>query len=108
MIEKIIKAMIEKNYEALALCFSENCVFYDYCPSLNGRENSYVYGKAGLEIHFRLQFVTGALLVAEPVIEDENSATFFGAYGGPYLYARLYIEEYDSSGFVKKAVVHPN
>ena len=107
MIEKVMKALTEKDYETLASCFSENCIYFDYCPSMNGKANSYIYGNACVNMFFRRLFVTGELEVAEPVIKNESSATYFGAYGGPYVYARLSIEEYDSVGLIKKAVAHP-
>ena len=107
MIEKVMKALTEKDYKTLAACFSENCIYFDYCPSLNGMPNSYVYGNACMEMYFRRQFVTGELEVAETLVEGKDRASYFGAYGGPYIYARLNIEEYDSSGLIKKAVVHP-
>ena len=107
MIEKVMKALTEKDYIALAKCFSENCMYFDYCPSLNDMPNSFIYGNDCMEMYFQLKFVTGEFEVAEPLVENENRASFFGAYNGPYIYARLEIEEYDSSGLIKKAVVHP-
>jgi hypothetical protein len=107
MIEKVIKALTEKDCETLAKCFSENCTYVDYCPSLNDMPNSFIYGNACVEMFFKMKFMSGELEVAEPVIESENRATFFEAVNGPYIYAGLSIEEYDSTGLIKKAVVHP-
>jgi hypothetical protein len=107
MIEKVMKALAEKDYAALAACFSEDCTYFDYCPSLNGRPNSYIYGSVCVEMYFRKQFLLRELEVAEPQLEGENRASYFGAYGGPYIYARLDIEEYDGGGLIKKAVAHP-
>ena len=107
MIKRVMQALKERDYMALASCFSENCTFFDYCPSLNGKPNSYIYGNACMEMYFRKQFVLHELEVAEPRIEGKDCASYFGAYGGPYIYARLVIEEYDSSGLIKKAVAHP-
>ncbi len=107
MIKNIMRALTEKDSVSLAKCFSENCMYFDYCPSLNDIPNSYVYGNACMEMFFKTRFVSGEFEVAEPLIENQNCASFFGAYGGPYIYARLNIEEYDSYGLVKKAVVHP-
>jgi hypothetical protein len=107
MIDKVMKSLVDKDYETLATYFSENCILFDYCPSMNGLSNSYIYGNACILMHFKLKFVTEEFDVAEPAIEDENRATFFGAYGGPYVYARMNIEEYDGSGLIRKAVVHP-
>ena len=107
MIEKVMKALTEKDYDTLSSLFSEDCVYFDYCPSMNGRANSYLYGNACVNMYFRKQFVTRELSIDEPQIESKDSATYFGAYGGPYVYARLNIEEYDSDGLIKKVVVHP-
>ena len=102
-----MKALTDGDYKTLASCFSENCTYFDYCPSLNGRPNSYIYGNKCMEMYFRKQFISQELEIAEPLIESNDRASFFGAYGGPYIYARVNIEEYDSSGLIKKAVVHP-
>jgi len=107
MIEKVMKALTAKDYKALEECFSENCMYFDYCPSLNDKPNSFIYGNACMEMFFKEMFISEDYEVAEPLIENENRATFFGAYFGPYIYARLNIEEYDDSGLIKKAVVHP-
>ena len=107
MIEKVMKALTERDYKTLASCFSENCTYFDYCPSQNGKSNIFIYGNICMEMYFRKQFVLPDLEFAEPLIEGKDRASYFGAYGGPYIYARLEIEEYDSAGLIKKAVAHP-
>lgn len=107
MIEKAINAMMDKDYRALASCFSEDCTYFDYCPLLNGDSGYFIYGSDCLEMFFMPKLTFGEFTVAEPVIESEKSATFFGSYNGPYFYARFFIEEYDSAGLIKKAVIHP-
>ena len=42
MIEKALKALAEKDYKTFAACFSEDCKYYDYCPSCNGKDNYFV------------------------------------------------------------------
>jgi hypothetical protein len=107
MIRKLMKALTEKDYKAMAECFSENCKYFDYCPSLNGEQNYFVYGSDCVEMFFRNRFTFDYLEVADPQFEDENTATFFGAYNGPYVYARLKIEAYDDSGLIQKVLVTP-
>ena len=107
MIEKVIKAMMDKDFKALALCFSDNCKYFDYCPSLVGESGYYIYGNDCLEMFFMTKLTNGEFVVAEPEIESENCASFFASYNGPYIYARLNIEELDSSGLINKAVIHP-
>jgi len=107
MIEKMIKALEEKNPEALAECFSENCSFADYCPALDGAPCSHIYGKPAVEMYFKLKFLSDELEIKEPIIEDEKHATFFETCGGPYIYAGLDITELDEAGLIKKAVVRP-
>jgi hypothetical protein len=79
---------------------------FDYCPSLNGEQiisstAATAWRCSSAQIHLRL------LEVADPQFEDENTATFFGAYNGPYVYARLKIEAYDDSGLIQKVLVTP-
>jgi hypothetical protein len=107
MIEKALKALAEKDYKALAACFTEDCKYFDYCPSCNGKDNYFVYGSACVEMFFRNRFTFDQLIVSDPVIEDDKTASFFGAYDGPYIFARFRIEEIDPAGLIKKAVVHP-
>ena len=107
MIEKVINAMTDKDYKTLASYFSEECKYFDYCPYLVGDSGFFIYGSRCLEMFFMTKLPTGVFKVAEPIIESENSANFFGSYNGPYLYARIKIEEYDESGLIKKVVVHP-
>ena len=107
MIEKIINAMMDKDYKTLASCFSEDGEYIDYCPSMNGKANSFIYGNCSVEMFFRNKFAGGDFAIAEPLIESQNRASFFGAYSGPYVYAHLNIEEVDDSGLIKKIVVHP-
>lgn len=107
MIEKALRALESRDYKALAACFSEDSRYFDYCPSTNGKENYFVYGSAGIEMFFRNRFTFDLLTVSDPVIETDRKANFFGAYEGPYLFARFEIEEVDAAGRIKKAVVHP-
>ena len=107
MIESIVKALVEKNPSMLAAAFTDDCLYYDYCPSMNGMPNIYIYGSYGMELMFKKMFVSGDIEAAEPLIESDTSASFFGSYGGPYVYARICIEEFGADGRVKKAVVHP-
>ena len=107
MIEKVMKALIEKDYIGLASCFSEDCVFFDYCPSQTGKPNSYILGRECMELYYNKMFVLETYEAAEPEIESEKSANFFSSYAGPYIYARLSIEEFDDDGLIKKAIIHP-
>jgi ketosteroid isomerase-like protein len=107
MIEKVMNALTEKDAGALAECFSEDCRYFDYCPSSNGEQNYFIYGRACIEMFFQNRFTFDYFEAGDPVIEDGNTASYFGAYCGPYVYARLRIEEYDDAGLIRKVVVHP-
>jgi hypothetical protein len=107
MLEKALKALESRDYKALAACFSEDGKYFDYCPSCNGKDNYFVYGSAAIEMFFRNRFTFDLLTISDPVAESDRTASFFGAYEGPYLFARFEIEELDAHGLIKKAVVHP-
>ena len=107
MIENVMKALVEKDFKALATYFSEDCKYFDYCPACNGEQNYFVYGNDCIEMFFRNRFTFEYLEVAEPIIEDANTASYFGAYCGPYVFARFRIEEFNDDGLIKKVVVHP-
>lgn len=107
MIKKALMALENKDYETFAACFSEDCKYFDYCPSCNGKDNYFIYGRACIEMFFRNRFTFEHFMMSDPVVEDEKTASFFGAYDGPYVFARFSVEEYDAAGLIKKAVVHP-
>jgi hypothetical protein len=107
MLKNILDAFISKNSEELASFFSEDCVYFDYCPSSVGRQNYYLYGRDGLEMFFRNRFASGQFEIGSPKVEGPDTASFFGAYYGPYVFARIRIEEFGDDGLVRKAVVHP-
>lgn len=107
MIKQAMDALVKADFKAFSACFSEDGRYFDYCPALHGKDNYFVYGRDCVEMFFRNRFTFGLLTVAQPVIEDENTASFFGAYDAPFVFARFDIEEYDACGLIKKAVVHP-
>jgi hypothetical protein len=107
MIEKVMDAMVNRDWTALAACFEEDGKLFDYCPSCNGGENWFSYGSDGIMMFYHNRLSFEHLIVNDPVIEDDNTANFFGAYDGPYIYARIKIEQYGSSGLIKKAIVTP-
>jgi hypothetical protein len=107
MIRKAMKALADGDSEALAGCFSEDCRYFDYCPSCHGADNYFVYGSAGVEMFFKNRFNLDHLAVYDPIVEDENTASFFGLYDGLYVFARFRIEAWSEAGRIKKAVVHP-
>lgn len=107
MINKVITALIEKDYQGLAECFARDCRYSDYCPSLNGKENYFLYGREAVEMFFRNRFVHNHFEAASPVIESEQSATFFGSYDAPFVYARIRIEALADDGSIEKIVISP-
>ena len=107
MIEQAVRALADRDFRLFAGCFSEDGRYYDYCPSQNGKDNYFVYGRDAIEMFFRNRFTFDQLTVSDPVIEDDRTASFFGAYEGPYVFARFRIDALDGNGIIKKAVVHP-
>ena len=105
MINKLLKALYEKDYVGLAECFARDCKYSDYCPSLNGNPNYFVNGKEGVEMFFRNRFVFNHFEIASPRAESETEGTFFGYYDAPYVYARIRIEGTDENGLITKLVI---
>ena len=105
MINKLLKALYEKDYVGLAECFARDCKYSDYCPSLNGNPNYFVNGKEGVEMFFRNRFVFNHFEIASPRAESETEGTFFGYYDAPYVYARVRIEGLDENGLITKLVI---
>jgi len=107
LIEKALNALKDMDYKTFASCFSEDGKYYDFCPSSNGHDNWFAYGREAIEMFFRNRFTFSHLIVSDPVPESDTRATFFGAYDGPYLYAKFEIAEIAADGLIAKAVVAP-
>lgn len=105
MIHKLLDTMYKRDYYGMAECFAQDCKYHDYCPSLNGKDNYFVYGRKAVEMFFRNRFVHNRFDIASPKIENENEATFFGSYEGPFVFARLRIEGVDENGLITKVVI---
>ncbi len=107
MIEKVLKALEEKDYRTFASCFADNGKFFDYGPSCNGLDNYFVYGRAHVEMFFRNRFVHDHLRIGQARAEGPTRGSYFASYDGPYVYIRFEIEETDENGLILKAVAHP-
>ena len=107
MINKVMTALTNKDFKGLAECFSKDCRYFDYCPSLGGKENYFVYGKEAVEMFFRNKFVHRHFEASSAVVENESCASFFGSYDAPFVYAGVRIEAFDDDGLIEKLVVSP-
>jgi hypothetical protein len=107
LLDKAVAALRDRDYKTFASCFSEDGKYFDYCPSSNGGDNWFAYGRESVEMFFRNRFVHDHLTVSDPVPVSDWRASFFGAYDGPYLYAMFEIAEIGDDGLIQKAIVHP-
>lgn len=111
MIIKLLNAWKSEDYLELLSCFSpeRDTVFTDYCPAMIGQPSTHLIGSYGIEMFFRNHFypMNHTLTISQEKILDEKTANFFACYAGRYVFARLSIEETDSDGLIKKAVIRP-
>ena len=107
VIQRAMDALERKDSEGFAACFAEDGRLFDYCPSCNGSDNYFSYGSAGIGLFYGNRFYFERLIVSCPHVENENTASYFGSYDGPYVFARFQIEAFDENGLIKKAVIHP-
>ena len=107
MIGKILEALCAADETALSRCFAEDGKLYDYCPCVNGGEAHIVYGREGIELLYRSLFAVRRLTAAEPAADGADTGTFFGSYDGPFVFARLRIEELDGDGLIRRVTVCP-
>lgn len=102
------KAMENKDYVALANCFSDQCRLFDYCPAGAGKDNYYIYGKKAVDMFYHNKFVLGGLKITDPLIVDERTVNFYCSYGGVVIHAVASILTYDSkTGLIKELVIRP-
>ena len=107
MIEKLLTALCQGDYLGMAALFSRDCRYFDYCPLLNGKQGYFVYGREAVEMFFRNRFVQDHFEAASPKAEDSRTGSFFGSYDGPFVFARLRIEELDGDGLIRRVTVCP-
>lgn len=113
VINDFIDAMMRKDHEALANCFSEHCTFVDYCPSIAERQNTFLYGPNSINMYFHNRFMFNGFTMLDPRITDDSSADFIVNYGGRLVHAVAEIatfgcSETDSSEKrIKDLVIRP-
>ena len=107
MVGKLLDALCRGDWLGMAALFSRDCRYFDYCPLLNGKQGYFVYGREAVEMFFRNRFVHGHFEAASPLTEDERTGSFFGSYDGPFVFARLRIEELDGDGLIRRVTVCP-
>ena len=107
MVGKVLEALCARDYLGLSALFSKDCRYFDYCPCLNGQPGYFVYGREAVEMFFRNRFVHGHFEAASPLVEDERTGSYFGSYDGPFVFARLRIEELDPEGKILSLRVSP-
>lgn len=107
MIEKVIEAMLKKDYVSLSKCFAQKCRYFDYCPIGTKKENYHIYGSAGIEMFFHNKFVFNIFSISDPIIDDENTANYLVSYGGTYLHVQAKAEQYSDDGLIQELVVRP-
>lgn len=92
VINDFVTAMQNKDYQALAACFTEDCRFFDYCPSVVKRENSFLYGRNAVDMFFHNRFTFGGYTMLDPRIVNERTVNFYADYHGTIIHALAQIE----------------
>ena len=107
MIGKVMQAMENKDYKALAECFADRGKLFDYGPACNGLDSYFCYGRDHIEMFYRNRFVHDHLRIGQTRVEGNSRGSYFASYDGPYVYVRFEIERTDENGKILKAIIHP-
>lgn len=108
IIADYVQAMKKKDYAALAQCFARNSRLFDYCPSVIGKDNSFIYGQRAVEMFYHNRFVLGGLAMEDPMIENESTVNYYANYGGPVVHVVATIESHDpETGLIREMVIRP-
>ncbi|MCC8120478.1 MAG: hypothetical protein LIO42_00445 [Oscillospiraceae bacterium] len=105
MIEKVISAMMAKDYKAMAACFAPKCRYFDYSPLSLNMQTYHVYSRPSIEMFFHNKFTFRVINVFDYVIEDERTANYLVAYAGTYMCVRARIERLDENGLIQDMTV---
>ena len=92
VINDLVTAMQNKDHEALAACFEEDCRLFDYCPSVAGRQNAVLYGRNAIEMSYHNKFMFGGFGMLDPHVVDERTVNFYADYNGTIIHALAQIE----------------
>lgn len=92
IINDFVDAMLAKDHEALAACFTEECRLVDYCPSLVMRESAFLYGRNAIEMFLHNKFTFGGFGMLDPRIINEHTVNFYANYNGTMIHALAQIE----------------
>lgn len=113
VINDFVTAMQNKDHEALAACFADGCRLFDYCPSVAGRSNSFLYGRNAIEMFYHNKFTFGGFGMLDPRIVDERTVNFYSNYNGTIIHALAQIENCNDgmctldNSLIKELVIRP-
>lgn len=105
MIKKLTDALLNKDFAGAAELFAEDGKYTDYCASLAGADNWFLYGKGTIEMFLRNKLCMGSFRIFDPQIIDETHASFYAGYSEIFEPAIMEITVED--GKIKKASVRP-
>ncbi len=105
IIQKVIDAMMAKDYEALGECFAPKCRYFDYCPLGVSMQTYHVYSRPAIKMFFRNKFTFRVIDVFDAVIENETTANYLVSYAGTYMCVRARIEKLDENGLIQEMTV---
>ena len=108
IINDFIAALQNKDHKALAECFVEGSRLFDYCPSLVGKSNSFVYGRRAIDMFFHNQFVLGGFSILDPHMVNSRTVNFYANYRGTIIHALAQIENVnDEAGLIQELLIRP-
>ena len=113
VISDFIKAMMDKDHEALAACFDPRGRLIDYCPSLADKQDTFLYGQNSINMYFHNRFKFNGFTMHDPRIMSDRTANFFVDYSGVLVHAVAEIEMYNDNNLslddrlIKEIVIRP-
>lgn len=105
MIEKVIQAMMARDYKGMAECFAPKCRYFDFCPHGINLQNYHLYGRPSIEMFFHNKFTFHVINVFDYYIVNENTANYMVSYGGTYMCVEARIISYDKDGLIQEMIV---
>lgn len=107
MIERYMKAMETKDYEALSQLFEEDGIIVDHCASGPAQSEYRVYGREAISMFYRNRFTFGRHSVREMTVIDDRRAAFVADYDGYLVMAIATIRYTSDSGLIGRLSVRP-
>lgn len=106
-IQKYVKTMEDKDYNALSELFTKDGTLCDYCPNGTEQHEYHIYGKEAINMFFRNKFMFHQYSISQVQIVNDEQAEFIANFGGFNVMAIATVRQTNKKGLIEQLTVRP-